>query len=101
MENLIIPTFLLRGTSENAEAIARGRKILAARPRLPKTPTSPSWASTGYRKPKPKFRCTESTRHILHSLGWSDKVIERLSMKAANQYADGGIKMQPTHEVNE
>jgi len=95
-----IPAFLRRGTPENIQAIANGAAILAARgPRVARRKTSASWASTGYREPITKYKCTESTRLVLRTLGWTEKVINRLSAKAANQYADGGVKMQPTHEV--
>jgi hypothetical protein len=95
-----IPPFLRRGTPENIQAIANGAAIIAARkPRVARRKTSASWANTGYREPIKKYRCADSTYHILHSLGWTDKVINRLSANAANQYADGGVKMQPIHEV--
>ena len=95
-----IPAFLRRGTPENTQAIANGAAIIAARgPRVARRKTSASWANLGYREPITKYKCTESTRHVLHSLGWPDKVIERLSLKAANQHADGGVKMQAIHEL--
>jgi hypothetical protein len=98
-EPLEIPTFLRKGTPENLKAIAVGREVISRRPKVSRRPTSQPWANTGYREPPKKYKCTESTFFILKSLGWTDKVINRLSLRAANQYADGGVKMQPTHEV--
>ena len=95
-ELLEIPAFLRKGTPENLKAIDVGRKLIARSPKVARRTTS---ANTGYREPPKKYKCTESTFFILKSLGWTDKVINRLSLKAANQHADGGVKMQPTHEV--
>ena len=100
IQNLLdIPAFLKRGTPEHDHALALGAAILAAKPRLPKKPSRSPAANTGYRKTKDKHNCAESTVYILKSLGWTDKVINRLSAKAANQYADGGVKMQAIHEI--
>jgi len=93
-ELLEIPTFLRKGTPENLKAIDVGRKLIARSPKVARRTTSRPWA-----KPPKKYKCTESTFFILKSLGWTDKVINSLSLKAANQHADGGVKMQPTHEV--
>ena len=98
-ELLEIPAFLRKGTPENLKAIDVGRKLIARSPKAARRTTSQPWANTGYREPPKKYKCTESTFFILKSLGWTDKVINRLSLKAANQHADGGVKMQPTHEV--
>ena len=100
IQNLLdIPAFLRRGTPEHDHALALGAAILAAKPRLPKKPSRAPVSTTGDRKTKDKHKCTESTFYILKSLGWTEKIINRLSEKAANQYADGGVKMQAIHEV--
>ena len=96
---LTIPAFLRIGSPEREEAVERGGVNLTANPR-------PFHRKAKDRTliPKPvkrakNPRCTEATRIVLHVLGWSDKVIDRLSPKTANQIADAGRKMQPTDEV--
>jgi len=100
MDELTIPAFLRAGSPERAAAIARGRELKRRTPQVSKAQSRAPASSTGYRKTKDKHKCTESTFYILKSLGWTEKIINRLSEKAANQYADGGVKMQAIHEVS-
>ena len=59
------------------------------------------WIMPKKRKPKkkPKPKIDEGTRWILHGLGWTKKVVDKMSIKEANRIANAGELMMPKDEV--
>ena len=54
-------------------------------------------------KPKPRKKApgpSFNLRVILRRLGWTDKVIDRLTSKRADQIINDGRRMMPVDEVN-
>lgn len=93
------PAFLVAGSPENLAAKEEGRALLASRPAPPRRVRKFASLEPKTYGPAKKYACTDPTFFILRSLGWPVKLIEKMTVKKANQIADAGEYHTPAGEL--